>query len=254
MSRVTELRIRADWGLVKFAYLPVLAAGIASSKYLWPVALFSFRVAPCGICILLSRWGHHIEEWFNRKPLLRLTDYGFQHEDGGEPVEYAWSDVLVVSVHRRNTIPPWRTNGSTEITPPYWLSITVREGSQPRSMDEGYIDRDRYLPSHASMLGEAQNRPRDAADEIELSGQGYVDRSTFSAVTVIDSSLAADENIRTICVWPRQVVGGLFSLMRFARELQRQLLERADRGEIPMLKAPPRARSSIISEALRSSA
>ena len=43
------------------------------------------------------------------------------------------------------------------------------------------------------------------------------------------------EGLRAITVWPRQVVGGLFSLMRFAKELQRQLIRRADEGEIPLL-------------------
>ena len=77
-------------------------------------------------------------------------------------------------MHRRSTIPFWRTDGRVKTgTPPFWLAITLRE--------------------------------------------------------------PAKDLHRTICIWPRQVVGGLFSLMRFAKELQRHLVERADRGEIPRL-------------------
>ena len=54
------------------------------------------------------------------------------------------------------------------------------------------------------------------------------------AITVRERGKRTDD-LRTICVWPRQVRGGLFSLMRFAKELQLQLLERADRGEIRRL-------------------
>jgi hypothetical protein len=79
----------------------------------------------------------------------------------------------MIALHRRSSIPLWRTNGSLEIgTPRFWLEISVRQrGNQ----------------------------------------------------------------VRRICVWPRQVVGGLFSLMRFARELQRKLIAVADGGGIPSL-------------------
>lgn len=56
------------------------------------------------------------------------------------------------------------------------------------------------------------------------------------AITLREGGKSDDkEEPRTICVWPRQVVGGLYSLMRFAKELQRQLIERANHGEIPRL-------------------
>lgn len=38
---------------------------------------------------------------------------------------------------------------------------------------------------------------------------------------------------QTICVWPRQVVGGLPALYRFARALQAALVQAAARGEAP---------------------
>jgi hypothetical protein len=234
MARVTELRIRPDWGFVKFAYLPALAVGIAASKWLLPALAVSVRVAPCGICVCLRRWANHMEEWYNRKPLLQISETGLRYEDGDEPVEFFWGDVVGVVMHRRNWIPPWRTNGSTEITPPYWLTIAVRDEPQSIGADEGYIDRRRYLPPHGSLAG-AQLTRRGADEEKQGSSEGYVDRRSYSAVTTISSEAATEQNLRIICIWPRQVVGGLFSLMRFAKELQRYLIEAADRGEIPSL-------------------
>jgi len=160
MARVTELRVRGDWQLIRFVYLPAAAVGLVPFE-------------PCALCIFCCWWGHHIEEWARRKPLLRITDDGLRYEDGGKPVRYQWRDITGIALHRRNTIPLWRTNGSLEIgTPRFWLAISVRQHG---------------------------------------------------------------DQVRTICVWPRQVVGGLFSLMRFARELQRSLIAVADRGEIPLL-------------------
>jgi hypothetical protein len=245
MARVTELRIRADWGLVKVAYLPALAAGMGASKFFWPLILFSFRIAPCGLCVLLSRWGNHVEEWMRCKPLFQITDFGLRYEDGGAPAEYDWSDIVGIVMHRRNTIPPWRTNGSTEITPPFWLSISVR-GEPPRLIgsQDGYLDRERYLEHYSDMTGELIEAaaPTQDNEEVGLSTEGYIDRSRYlgPATDDCDSSTKneGDGDITTICVWPRQVVGGLFSLVRFARELQLHLIERSERGEIPSLLPP----------------
>ena len=160
MARVRELRVRSDWQLIRFVYLPVVAIGV-------------MPIDPCGICVFCKWWGHHLEEWIRRKPLFRITDAGLCYEDGGAPIDFAWSEITGVVLHRRNTIPLWRTNGSLGIaTPRFWLAIDVRQ-----------------------------------------EGRGE----------------------RTICIWPRQVVGGLSALIRFARELQRQLLALADDGEIPLL-------------------
>ena len=55
------------------------------------------------------------------------------------------------------------------------------------------------------------------------------------AINVRKSGNRPENQSHTICVWPRQIKGGLLALMRFAKELQRHLIERADRGEIPRL-------------------
>ena len=52
MGRVTELRVRADWGFIRFAYLPLLVAALAIIRVLPWVALISVRLVPCGICML----------------------------------------------------------------------------------------------------------------------------------------------------------------------------------------------------------
>lgn len=140
MKRIAQLHVRSDWGFIKFAYLPLVVAGAVASKLLWPALAVSFRCAPCGICALFARWTNHIEEWVNVKPVLAVTDYGLLHEDGGEPCEYSWEEILAISLHRRNDIPPWRTNGSAELGPPFWLAITVRDPNlQPQQdVEEGY--------------------------------------------------------------------------------------------------------------------
>lgn len=159
MARVTELRVRADWQLVRFFYLPALGVGATPFH-------------PCALCIFCLRWGHHVEEWIGRKRLFQITATGLRFEDGGRAHDYQWSDISDIVLRRRNRTPIWRTNGNIHpASPAFWLSVTVREGG----------------------------------------------------------------DFRTICVWPRQVVGGLFSLMRFAKELQRQLIGASDRGEIPSL-------------------
>jgi hypothetical protein len=160
MARVTELQVRGDWQLIRFFYLPAAAVGLVPFE-------------PCALCIFCFWWGHHLEEWARSKPLFRITDDGLRYEDGGKPVRYHWCDITMIALHRRSSIPLWRTNGSLEIgTPRFWLEISVRQrGNQ----------------------------------------------------------------VRRICVWPRQVVGGLFSLTRFARELQRKLIAVADGGGIPSL-------------------
>ena len=166
MGRVTALRVRGDWQLVRIVYLPAAAVGLTPLQ-------------PCALCLFCRWWGHHLEEWISRKSLFEITDGGLRHEDGGRPVEFGWADITGVVLHRRSTIPLWRTGGRTRSgRPPFWLAISVRAASAPSG-------------------GEAQ---------------------------------------RTICIWPRQVVGGLFALMRFATELQRQLSERAARGEISDLR------------------
>lgn len=165
MGRVTELRARADWQLVRFVYLPTAAVGLTPFH-------------PCALCTFCWWWAHHLEEWVSAKTLFQITEQGLRYEDGGKPMQYGWSDIEGIALYRRSSIPPlWRTNGDIKAgKPPFWLAITVREG---RKGPEGQR--------------------------------------------------------RTICVWPRQVKGGLFSLMRFAKELQRHLIERANKGEIPRL-------------------
>lgn len=163
MARLTELRIRGDWQLIRFVYLPAAAVGLTPLE-------------PFALCIFCRWWGHHIEEWASRKPLFRITDGGLRYEDGGKPIEYRWADITAVVLRRRNTIPLWRTNGSWEVaTPRFWLAISVRQKG---------------------------------------------------------------DQVRTICIWPRQVVGGLLSLMRFGKALQAHLITVADRGDIPSLLPP----------------
>lgn len=233
MVSVTELRIRPDWGFVKFAYLPALAGGMVATKYLWPALLLSFRIAPCGLCVLLARWGHHVEEWLNCKPLLQITETGLRCEDGGPATEYEWDAIVGIAMCRRNDIPPWRTNGSVALGPPFWLAITVR-GEPLTNCNRGYLDRERYLTSHHSTSSTSRNDRALAAEDASLfSTDGYIDRGASFGQRA--NGPADEDNLRTICVWPRQVTGGLFSLMRFAKELQAQLLERAERGEIPSL-------------------
>lgn len=172
MGRVTELRVRADWQFIRFVYLPTLGLG-----------LLPFQ--PCAICVFCSWWGHHLEEWARRKPLFQITDSGLRYEDGGKSIEYAWSDIQGIALLRKNDIPFWRTDGSTELGEPrFWLSITVRERGKK----------------------------------------------------------AGQEAMRTICVWPRQVVGGLLSLMRFGKTLQQRLINVSAQGEIPSL-LPKKERS-----------
>jgi hypothetical protein len=205
MGRVTELRVRADWGFIRFAYLPLLVAGLAVARFLPWVAVVTVRAAPCAICYLLVRWGNHIEESIGCKPILQITQNGLAYEDGGELIEYGWGEITGVVMHRRNNIPPWRTDGSTEIAPPYWLAISVRDPDF--KVDDGavYKEGDSYA--------ERSRRP-DGGREIDTEG------------------------LRVITIWPRQVVGGLFSLMRFARELQGRLLEICAQGTIPCLIPP----------------
>ena len=203
MGPVTELHVREDWGLVRLVYMPALAVGIFLSKWLPFLAFATIRFNPCFLCWLIARWGNHLEEYYKAKPLVKITDSGIVHEDGGEPVEYGWSDITAVSMHRRNIIPPWRTNGSTEITPPYWLAISVRNSDdEPNDDSPG--------PGGSESYAERSRRP-DGGTELD----------TVST--------------RTICLWPRQVVGGLSSLMRFAKELQRCLIAECEQGTIPCL-------------------
>lgn len=202
MGRVTELRVRADWGLVRFAYLPLLVAGLAAARFLPFVGVVLLRAAPCAVCYLMTRWVNHIEEWTGAKPILQITDQGLTCEDGEEAVEYGWSEIVGVVMHRRNPVPLWRTGGALEIAPPYWLSVSVR--------DSDYQSDDGAVFEETSRYVDRRRRP-EGADEAEAEG------------------------VRSIILWPRQVRGGLFSLMRFAKELQLQLLDRAHRGEIPRL-------------------
>jgi hypothetical protein len=233
MARVRELRIRSDWGFVKFAYLPLVAGGALATKLFWPILFVSFRF-PCAICILISRWGNHVEEWLNCKPLLQITDTGLRYEDGCEPVDYAWEDIVGIVLHRRNRIPPWRTDGSTQITPRYWLAISVRGEPELTGANDGYINRSRYLQDYSSYTGPPIGDAVPKPTRIDFGADGYVDRSQYSHSEETRSD-EAEEEVATICVWPRQIVGGLFSLVRFAKELQRQLILVSDRGEIPSL-------------------
>lgn len=202
MGRVTELHVREDWGLVRLIYVPALALALSLSRWLPLLAVVTIRINPCFLCWLVSRWGHQIEEYYNAKPILQITDNGIVYEDGCEPVEYGWAEITGVVMFRRNNIPPWRTDGSTEIAPPYWLAVSVRDPDYEPDDGAVFREEDRY--------SQRSRRP-----------EGGVEIQT--------------EGVRAITVWPRQVVGGLFSLMRFAKELQRQLIRRADEGEIPLL-------------------
>ena len=202
MGRVTELRVRADWGLVRFAYLPLLVAGLAALRFLPFAAKMTVRAAPCAICFLFVRWTNHIEESIGCKPILQISQNGIVYEDGGEPTEYGWDEILGVVMHRRNNIPPWRTDGSLEIAPPFWLAISVRDPDYKPDEDAAFDEGQSYA--------ERSRRPEGGAE--------------------IDT-----EGVRTITIWPRQVVGGLFALMRFARELQRNLITLSTQGAIPRL-------------------
>lgn len=202
MGRVTELRVRAEWGFIRFAYLPLLVAGLAAARFLPWVGVVLLRGAPCAVCFLLGRWFNHIEEWAGAKPILQITDRGLLCEDGEEPVEYGWDEITSVVMHRRNPVPLWRTGGAFEIAPPYWLSVSVRDPDF--QIDDGAIfeEGDRYVDRRRRPEGEEKKE---------------------------------SEGERTIVLWPRQIQGGLFSLMRFAKELQLHLLDRAHRGEIQRL-------------------
>jgi hypothetical protein len=161
MARVTELHVRSDWEFIRFVYLPAAS-----------IALTPFHL--CAFCTFCNWWGQHVEEWVNRKPMFRITDDGIRYEDGSKPVTYRWADIAGIALHRRGTVPLWKTGGEIKTgTPRFWLAVTVL-----------------HAPGHQP---------------------------------------------RTICVWPRQVVGGLSSLVRFAKELQRRLVQVSDRGEIPSL-------------------
>lgn len=195
MGQVTELKVRHDWALVRFAYLPLIGAGLWFSKLLFPVAVMSMRINACFVCALLYRWSEHIEEGLQSKPLLQLADFGLLYENGGEPDAYDWKDIYGVTLHRRNRIPPWKTGGSVVVTPPYWLTVTVRDLDPP--------------------------------DHEKPAERGYV--VPFDEDPMLDD----DEPAVAICVWPRQVRGGLFSLVRFAKMLQLELVRRARDGEIP---------------------
>ncbi|WP_118856424.1 hypothetical protein [Sphingomonas mesophila] len=200
MRPVDQLQIRGDWGFVRIFYVPAFAAGLAATK-LWPAAAaISLRINLCFLCEFVSRWGHHVEEWANHKPLLAITEEGLLHEDGGKAEIIDWQRVIGVALHRRNPIPPWRTNGSTGWTPPFWLAIHI---AQPAGA-EGQ--------SSAATIG---------------SGGGYVvQRDIFGE---------SPDDYYTIAVWPRQIAGGLPRLARFARQLQRTLAGLAADGRIPML-------------------
>ena len=161
MARVTELHVRSDWQFIRFVYLPAAGVGLT------PLHM-------CAICEFCIWWGHHVEEWVNRKPMFRITEDGIRYEDGSRPVTYRWQDIVGIALHRRGTVPFWRTGGEIKTgTPRFWLAISVL---------------------HA---------PKDQP--------------------------------RTICIWPRQVVGGLSALVRFAKELQRELIQVSNRGDIPSL-------------------
>jgi hypothetical protein len=126
---------------------------------------------PCAFCKFCAWWGHHFEEWVRRKKLFQIVEFGLDYEDGGRAMHFAWSEITGVVLHRRNTIPIWRTNGSFGFaSPPFWLAIIIKQGTTEQ----------------------------------------------------------------TICVWPRQVVGGLPALYRFATALQTALVRAAERGETPL--------------------
>lgn len=194
MGPVTELKVRTDWAIVRLAYLPLLGCGLWFSKLLIPFALVSLRINLCGICVVFNRWVEHAAEGANATPLLQITDFGLQYENGGEPDAYDWKDIYGVTLHRRNRIPPWKTGGSVVVTPPFWLTVTVRD-LNPAKVE----------------------RPAE---------RGYV--VPFDEVLANDD----DEPAIAICVWPRQIRGGLFSLVRFAKALQVELVRRARDGEI----------------------
>ena len=132
-----------------------------------------------------------------------MTDLAGRAKEGKlQPNEYQGGTASLSNMHRRNNIPPWRTDGSTEITPPYWLAISV--------LDPDYKRDDGAVFSEGNSYAERSRRP-DGGREIDTEGT------------------------RTICIWPRQVVGGLFSLMRFAKELQRCLITVCNQGTIECL-------------------
>ena len=191
MGRVTELHVREDWGLVRLIYVPALALALSLSRWLPLLAVVTIRINPCFLCWLVSRWGHQIEEYYNAKPILQITDNGIVYEDGCEPVEYGWAEITGVVMFRRNNIPPWRTDGSTEIAPPYWLAVSVRDPDYEPDDGAVFREEDRY--------SQRSRRP-----------EGGVEIQT--------------EGVRAITVWPRQVVGGL--LIRRADEGEIPLLLR----------------------------
>ena len=161
MRRVTGLRVRGDWQLVRIVYLPAAAIGLTP-------------IHPCALCEFCRWWGHHLEEWISRKSLFEISDAGLRYEDGGKHIEFGWSDIEAVALHRRSTIPFWRTDGRVKTgTPPFVA------GDYPSRTRQGY-----------------------APDDLHLAATGR---------------------------------GWLVFADALCEELQRHLVERADRGEIPRL-------------------
>lgn len=113
----------------------------------------------------------------------------------------------------------------------------MRGGERPSNPSAGYLDRESQLQRYG--MNEDVAPPAAATERVEFlfGTEGYIDRSRYSDIGGGggNSGKADEDDIRTICIWPRQVVGGLFSLVRFAREMQRRLIQMADRGEIPNL-------------------
>lgn len=165
MSRhVTELYTRSDWGFVKFAYVPVLLMSVVTLKFVPGLVAVRVGFPLCGLCALFARWGNHVEEWYNAKPLLRVAEHGLIQEDGGPPILYPWADITDVALFRR--VAPWLANGTVGPAPPFWLAIRAQFGAQehvitvwPREVRGGLMALRRFAASMKRCREEASASP-----------------------------------------------------------------------------------------------
>ena len=165
---------------------------MAVVQILWPITflrmLAARSMATCEVCRTYYRWGHFVEEYANSDPFLTLTETGILWEDGDWPILVPYSNVVGVLVRQKYQF--WETGGGRSYPwhPPFRLEITFRvpDGDQSYS--------------------------RWRASSLDLSIESEEER--------------ARRQLRRLNIWPAKVQGGLFSLVRFGKALQQELVTR----------------------------
>jgi hypothetical protein len=94
------IHLRADWAVVRIAYVPALLLAMLA-LFLLPAVKLRIGIGLCGCCAFWRQWTHRIEECWSGKPILHYSSVGVRHEDGGDATLIAWADVIHIGFHRR---------------------------------------------------------------------------------------------------------------------------------------------------------